>query len=209
MSEVPDPVRVDVLSADPILEHGVRNLLCVQPDILIDDTPDPWVTVVIVIADVLDDQTIRLVRSVPPDRIAWRVLLVVGSASPERAAQATRAGACGLLWRQEVSEDRLLAAVHAAARGEGTLPPDLLGPVLDHVVRSYAEPLIASRQPKLNGRERTVLRLLAEGNSTAEIARALAYSERTVTGIVHTITRRLCVRNRAQAVAHAIKTQLI
>ncbi|MQA85396.1 MAG: DNA-binding response regulator, partial [Streptosporangiales bacterium] len=44
---------------------------------------------------------------------------------------------------------------------------------------------------------------------TAEIARALAYSERTVKNIIHDITTRLQLRNRAHAVAYAVREGLI
>jgi DNA-binding NarL/FixJ family response regulator len=58
-------------------------------------------------------------------------------------------------------------------------------------------------------RELMALRLLADGCDTREIARHLCYSERTVKSIIGTVTDRLGVRNRTQAVAHAIRHGLI
>jgi DNA-binding NarL/FixJ family response regulator len=49
------------------------------------------------------------------------------------------------------------------------------------------------------------LELLAEGNSTREIAQQLCYSERTIKNVVQDITTRLQVRNRTQAVAYAVR----
>ena len=54
-----------------------------------------------------------------------------------------------------------------------------------------------------------MLRMVADGHETVEIARALAYSPRTVTSIVHDITHRLRLRNRAHAVAFALREGLI
>ncbi len=61
----------------------------------------------------------------------------------------------------------------------------------------------------LTDREQRVLELLADGEDTVGIARRLAYSERTVKNVVHDLTTRLGVRNRTQAVAHALRHGLI
>ena len=58
-------------------------------------------------------------------------------------------------------------------------------------------------------REIDVLRLVADGYDTAEIADQLAYSERTVKNVLHDITSRMQLRNRSQAVAYAIREGLI
>ena len=61
----------------------------------------------------------------------------------------------------------------------------------------------------LTEREAAVLRLLADGYDTAEVGRRLFYSERTVKNIIHDVTSRLELRNRAHAVAYAIREGLI
>jgi DNA-binding NarL/FixJ family response regulator len=61
----------------------------------------------------------------------------------------------------------------------------------------------------LTEREVRVLRMLADGHETSTIARELNYSERTVKNIVHDITTRLQLRNRAHAVAFGIRNGLI
>lgn len=62
---------------------------------------------------------------------------------------------------------------------------------------------------QLTDRERQVLRLLAEGRDTAEIGRLLNYSERTVKKTVHGLMQRHGFRNRAHAVAFAIRAGVI
>jgi DNA-binding NarL/FixJ family response regulator len=64
-------------------------------------------------------------------------------------------------------------------------------------------------QPTLTGRETAVLRLIAEGLGTAEVAEQLCYSTRTVKSVIHEVTRRLHLRNRTHAVAYAIRLRLI
>ena len=57
----------------------------------------------------------------------------------------------------------------------------------------------------LTDRENTVLRLVADGLSTREIASQLAYSERTIKTVMQDLTTRLYLRNRAHAVAYAVR----
>jgi len=54
-----------------------------------------------------------------------------------------------------------------------------------------------------------VLRLMADGMDTGEIARNLSYSERTVKNIIYAITTRLSLRNRSHAVAYAMRAGVI
>jgi len=54
-----------------------------------------------------------------------------------------------------------------------------------------------------------VLRLIADGCDTSEIANRLAYSERTVKNVLHDVTTRLQLRNRSHAVAYALRQGLI
>jgi DNA-binding CsgD family transcriptional regulator len=51
--------------------------------------------------------------------------------------------------------------------------------------------------------------MVADGHETSEIAQCLAYSQRTVTTVVHDITQRFRLRNRAHAVAYALRAGLL
>lgn len=61
----------------------------------------------------------------------------------------------------------------------------------------------------LSRRDLNVLRLLADGQSTAEISVDLAYSESTIKNVIHDMVRQLGARNRAHAVALAIRAGVI
>lgn len=54
-----------------------------------------------------------------------------------------------------------------------------------------------------------MLKLVADGFDTSEIAHKLSYSERTIKGIIHDVTTRLQLRNRTHAVAFAVREGLI
>jgi DNA-binding NarL/FixJ family response regulator len=61
----------------------------------------------------------------------------------------------------------------------------------------------------LSTREVEILRLLAEGRETREIADALSYSESTVKKDLHELITRFRLRNRTQAVAFAIRAGVL
>ncbi|MBS2538423.1 response regulator transcription factor [Catenulispora sp. NF23] len=87
------------------------------------------------------------------------------------------------------------------------MPQDALGWLVKQL-RSIEADVLAPNgltPSGLESREIDVLRLLADGCDTAEIAERLSYSERTVKNIISGILTRLGLRNRAQAVAYAIR----
>jgi DNA-binding NarL/FixJ family response regulator len=101
--------------------------------------------------------------------------------------------------------------VLAATGGRGVLPPRLLGALLKQVELLQREVLAAHglNASGLAPREVEVLRLMADGSDTAEIAEALCYSERTVKNILHALMSRLNLKNRAHAVAYAMRAGII
>jgi DNA-binding NarL/FixJ family response regulator len=107
--------------------------------------------------------------------------------------------------------ERLVPAIRAAAAGDGTVPPDLLGRLLEQIGRLQRQ-VLSPRGLTFGGltdREVKVLKLVADGWDTAEIADDLSYSERTVKNIIHDVTSRLQLRNRSHAVAYALRQGLI
>ena len=116
-----------------------------------------------------------------------------------------------MLRRSEATPDALARACARVARGQGEVPADLLGQLLDQVGKLQRH-VLAPRGltfAGLTARETEVLRLVAEGHCTSEIATRLCYSERTVKNVLHEVTTRLQLRNRSHAVAYAVREGLI
>jgi len=191
-------IRVQVLAADPFLRAGLAGALADCPEFADGDGG-----VAVLAVDEVDDAAVNAIRAAKA-RLAT-VLLVTGKIDAFGAARAIEAGACGVLRREQACAQTLVSAVRAAATGHGTMPPDLLSGLFESADRRGP----AFAPPELTARERDVLRMVADGHETAEIASALAYSSRTVTTIVHDITHRLRLRNRAHAVAYALRQGLI
>ncbi|WP_084793982.1 helix-turn-helix transcriptional regulator [Actinokineospora bangkokensis] len=141
---------------------------------------------------------------------AERALVVAERFTPESVVRAADWGAKALLAAAEATPQRLLAALGSARDGDGRVPYQVMIRVLG---AGTAEPVPAQRasgvEVPLTARQTTVLRLMAEGHGNGEIARLLECSEHTVKNVVYELMARLQVRNRAQAVAHAIRTGVI
>ncbi len=107
----------------------------------------------------------------------------------------------------------LSAALEAARRRETWLPQDVLVRVLGHegsaAGRGADTELRHTIAPSLTARQTAVLALVADGYGNAAIARELACSEHTVKNTVYDLTARLHVRNRAHAVARAVRAGLV
>ena len=204
-------VRVFVFGDDGISQAGVATQLRSRPDILIvDDADIDSAEVAVVIVESVDESCARTVRAIQRNGCP-RVVLVVSDLDDSGLMGAVEVGACGVLRRRETTPERLEAAVMAAVHGDGTLAPDLLGRLMVQMSRLQRD-VLAPRGIGPSGvtdRELDVLRLLADGFDTAEIARRLAYSERTIKNIIHDLTSRLNLKNRLHAVAYAMKAGLI
>jgi DNA-binding NarL/FixJ family response regulator len=202
---------VFVYAADPILEAGVAAQLAGCTSLRVVPPADPdAAAVAVVVVDEVDDEAARIVRALQrPD--GPRVVVVATRLDDAGLLAAVEAGACALLRRGEATALALEGAVRAAAAGDGSIPGDLLARLLGQVGRLKRQVLDPRGIPisGLSDRETAVLRLVAEGLETGEIARRLSYSERTIKNVIHDVTSRLGLRNRSHAVAFAMREGLI
>jgi len=203
-------VKVAVRASDPISATGIAGQLRLRPDILLVDEDDvASAEVAVVLTDEVDPEAVRSVRAL--QREGCRVVMVVAKLDDAGLFAAVEAGASGIVRRSDARAELLSKAVMSAAHGDGAVPPDLLGRLLDQMSRLQRN-VLAPRGLSLNGfsqREVDVLKLLGEGWDTSEIATKLAYSERTVKNVIHDITTRLQLRNRSHAVAYAVRAGII
>lgn len=204
-------VRVAIRATDPISHVGLVTTLQAAPGMdTVTGDADDQADVVVMAANEFDGTVVSLLRRTVAETGSPTVLVV----NEMREADVLLAVECrvvAVLPRHAATGERVVHAVTAAANGGGTLPPELLGTLLRHVrelQRDVKSPLGAGGSG-LSAREADVLRLIADGVDTAEIADKLSYSERTVKNILYGITSRLNLRNRPHAVAYAIRAGII
>lgn len=205
-------VPVLLLARDPILQGGMVMNLRMRPEVLLvdNDTAVPHATVVLVVVDRLDDGARQVLRGLKC-RGFGRVVLIAGELDDASTMTAVEAGVCAMARRCDTTPEVLVRLVQAVAAGDGALPPDLLGRLLNrmsHLQNKVLEPR-GLHLVGMSSRETEVLQLVADGLSTKEIAEKLCYSQRTVKSILHDVTNRYHLRNRSHAVAYAMREGLI
>jgi DNA-binding NarL/FixJ family response regulator len=204
-------IAVATYTEDPVLRAGIAHQLRLRPEVeLVPRGQESRAAVALVVVDQVDEDTVQLLRGLRR-RAAVRTALVVGRFEAAALRAAVECGVAAVVRRSEADQNRLVTTISAVARGEGVLPGDLLGQLLEHVgqlQRSGQAPGGVTLSA-LSAREVDVLRLVSEGHATNEIADKLSYSERTIKNILSEINTRLRLRNRAHAVGYAMRSGLI
>ena len=132
-----------------------------------------------------------------------RALMLTAVDSLDQLVEAVRHGATGWL-PKTVAGDELVRAARGVARGEGWIPRELLGGLLQRLV---AEPHddAAAMLARLTPREREVFGLLVDGLSRAEIAERLFLSADTVRTHTQNLLGKLEVHSVLEAVALGLR----
>jgi DNA-binding NarL/FixJ family response regulator len=118
------------------------------------------------------------------------------------------AGAVGVLAKESLTPATLDANVQAALHGAAVLPSELIARLIGSTDTGPGQPAEAVTG-LLTDRERKVLRLIADGLGTREVAQNLSYSERTIKNVLHDVATKLGARSRSHAVAHAVRAGII
>jgi DNA-binding NarL/FixJ family response regulator len=218
------PVPVWVKALDPLSQSGLVYALGQRPEIVLVSDADlaafqqgrcadqrtSLPAVALVAVDSLDAAAVQVLRAAT-QRGCRRTVLIGSAIDDEALITAVELGVSGVLRRTEATADRIVHLVQAAVAGDGSLPAHLLGRLLGQSSRTPQQ-VLASRSlthAPLSDREIQVLRLVADGKDTQEIARELSYSARTVKNVLHDVTSRLQLKNRTHAVAYALRAGMI
>jgi DNA-binding NarL/FixJ family response regulator len=200
---------VYVYAKDGILRAGVAGQLRSSPQVtLADEYGFDKTGVAVIAADEASDDVIAAVRAVRRT-CTPRIVVVVNRVTRTDAVGLHEAGACQIVRRSEARPDRLVAAVRDLVVPDRDPQPanvDDIADAFDEDDQPAPAPVVTVA---LNDRDIEVLRLVAEGHSTAKIANDLAYSESTIKNIIHATVHELGARNRAHAVALAVRANLI
>ena len=205
---------LSVLIADDhaLVRRGIRSLLELHRDItVVGEAADarsalelarqlrPRVVLLdLLLPDADGADTLRQIRRSNP---ATQVVVLTSYHADDLILRAVEAGALSYLLK-DVDPPELVHAVRAAARGETVLHPRVGSQVL-RCVRGARAP------DPLTRRERTVLSLIARGQSNRDIARGLSVSIETVKTHVSHILAKLGLQDRTQAAIYALNHDVV
>lgn len=219
-----DPIRVVIADDQAMVRQGFGALLDAQKGIAVVGSAADGVEAVeavrrsrpdVVLMDIRMPrmnglEAARTIRAMP-GLDQPRVIMLTTFDADEYVFEALRAGASGFLLKDATAE-ALVEAVRVVAAGEALLAPS----VTRRLIADYAErpaPRAAQRARSmlspLTERELEVMRLVATGQSNAEIAAELYLSEQTVKTHVSRILSKLGLRDRTQMVVAAYESGLV
>lgn len=207
----PPKIRVSVLSLDRLDEFGLLTLIGSRAELTpVAPGSGDEVDVRVVVAARLNAQMIRRLWTTGRDA-GPPIVMILSEIGDVDLLAAVEAGLRGVIWRHELTADRLARVLVRVNDGSSFLPVDFQTRLLQAVVEVQRN-VLSPRELNacgLSEREIGVLRLIAEGLGTGQVAQQLKYSERTVRAVLHGITTRLGLRNRSHAVAYAMRAGVL
>jgi DNA-binding NarL/FixJ family response regulator len=216
---VTTPLKARVLLADDhvMVRHGLRLLIDREPDLEVvaeandgREAVDQAIAteVDLAILDVTMPRTtgLQAARELARRRPETRVLILSMHDNERFFFDALQAGASGYVLKSAADKD-LVEACRAAMRGEPFLYPG----AVQALVRDYLERASESGDPgdPITEREQEVLKLVAEGHTTAEIAETLNISGKTVERHRSHLLEKLGMRDRVDLTRYAIRRGLV
>lgn len=215
------PARILLVDDHALVRRGVRMILEQEPDLTVVAEAGDGAEAVelarrvdldLVVLDIAMPrmtglQAAREIARRTPRGDPPRMLMLSMHDNEQYFFESLKVGASGYVLKSAADED-LVGACRAALRGEAFVYPGAMSPL----VRDYlARIRRGERVPEtvLTEREDEVLKLIAEGSSSKEIATALTISVKTVERHRANILAKLGMRDRTQLTRYAIRAGLI
>jgi len=194
-------ISVVVHASDPMTREGVAVLLATCHDLVVLPSGSlgyaPQIDVVVFATETVDDELLRTLRSTTqPSRVPT---LVIAQRVNQKAAEKLK-----MLQLTALLNRRTLTAPQLAATVRRLGSPAHEGRS-EHVLHDS----LTTSNTEFDDREVDILRLIARGQSTLQVAGELNYSEGTVKNVLTKINKRLGLRSRSQAIAIAIRAGAI
>jgi NarL family two-component system response regulator YdfI len=136
------------------------------------------------------------------------IVILTNFNEDELMVKGLAAGAKGFLLK-DTDRETLLNTIRAAARGETLLQPEIMVRLMQRTTAAPSKSAGPSSKITLTERELEVLRAVARGERSKEIAFSLGITERTVKAHIASIFSRLGVDNRAAAIAEAARMGIL
>lgn len=208
-------IRLLIVDDHEMVREGLKAILINEPDFtIIGDAAnaDQALELIdklhptIVLADIRLPGTngIELCRIVSERYPQTAVIILTTFTDENLVAQCIQAGAQGFIVK-DIERFDLKRSIRAVARGEATIDTKVVASIFAQL-RQHPQPV--KQEPPidlLSSQQLVILRLVAQGLSSREIAIQLFLSENTVKGYVQEILHRLSVKNRTEAVMVAVK----
>ena len=210
-----DRIKILVVDDNAIMRDGIRALLGLHDDIeivgeanegkeAINKTLELEPDVVIMDIAMAGMDGLEATRRIMKKSPKVKVLVLTQYDNREYILSSIRAGAAGYVPKRALGSE-LLSAIRAVHEGNAFLYPSAAAALITDYLRE------ATKEPydRLTTREREILRLIAEGHTSREIAGILFISIKTVLGHRTKIMEKLDIHNRTELIKYAMRKGLV
>jgi DNA-binding NarL/FixJ family response regulator len=214
-----ETIRIILVDDHAMVREGLRLLLRAAPDIAVVGEAGDGVAaialaqrvspdIVVLDLDMPNGGGMSVLRELSKLLPTTRVLILTVHAEHERLLPLLDAGARGYLTKEAASRD-LVDAIRVVASGEVYVRPAAARLLAAAALPSHAAKTARGRFHGLSEREQTVLTMVAQGYSGAEIARQLGISSKTVDAYKHRVQEKLGLEHRTDYVRFAIEAGIL
>ena len=212
-------LRIVVADDHTLIRRGIVGLLNAQPDMeviaeagsgkeALEQTKRHTPDVVLLDVAMPEGNGLEVAKEIKQMNPQVQVLMLTMHDRQDYVFEALRAGAAGYILKGADVQD-LLAGVRAVARGEVYLYPTLTKRLLSDFLRRAETGEDQGHLNALSERERNVLRLIAQGKTSNEIAQVLVISPHTVQTHRDHIMEKLNLHRKADLIRYAVRTGLV
>jgi DNA-binding NarL/FixJ family response regulator len=210
------PIRILLADDHRMVRHGLRLMLDEEPDLQVVAEADDGAEAVrrarepdvdLAVLDVAMPRLtgIQAARELTAQRPDLRVLVLSMHDNEQFFFEALRAGASGYVLKSAAHDD-LVAACRAVMRGEPFIYPRAVAALVREILERDREDV---PDDPLTPRESEVVKLIAEGLTSREIAELLVISEKTVERHRANVLEKLGLRDRVALTRYAIRRGLV
>ncbi len=208
-------IRVLVVDDHALLRDGIRALLSVQDDIEVVGEATEGREAINLVRQLLPDVVLmdiamplmdglEATRRIHKEHPKVKVLILTQYDNKEYMLSSVKAGAAGCVPKRAVASE-LISAIRVVHQGDSYLYPS----VAKVLIKDYLQKMEQDPYERLTNREREVLKLVAEGRTSRDIASLLCISIKTVLGHRTKVMEKLDIHNRTELVKYAIRKGLI
>ena len=209
--------KIKILLADDhaIMRDGIRALLSLYDDIEIVGEASEGKEAIEKAQELIPDVVVmdiampgmdglEATRRIKKNNPKVKILVLTQHDNREYILSAIKAGAAGYVPKKALGSE-LVSAIRAVCKGDSFLYPSAAATLIkDYLRRTDEEPY-----DRLTAREREILKLIAEGHTSREIAGKLFVSLKTVLGHRTKIMQKLDIHNRTELIRYAVRKGLI
>lgn len=209
-------VKVALIDDHPIVRQGLRNLLQTEASLDVIAEADDGITGLELVQRVKPDVLIvdlmmpglnglDLIKQVLKRLPRLRILVLSMQSADSYVVEALKAGAAGYVLK-ETGPSEIIDAIQTVVAGQRYLSPKLAQRVLDF---SSGKKRLADPYESLTPREREILHLIVEGNTSPQIAKRLVLSSRTVELHRSRIMKKLSLHNQTDIFRYALERGIL